>query len=1049
MHRKTLEAGSDGFDRQWLSSAHLPTSYKRSMGSCATSLLPVGLRGRAVALLCLLCACSTPIAAALPEKSVSLEHFLHEGFSRANGAPTVILGIAQTPDGYLWLAAKGGLWRYDGFSFERIDAPPGARFAGLNAEALLVTRSGELWVGYGGSGGVAVYRRGHLVDAGMPDPPPHIIRLAEGADSSIFALWGGISRRLWRLHAGRWQLADASMGVPPGYIMDLLPRRDGSLWATVIDPSQTSAGLAVVEPGTRQFAWKGGAYQYPRLAEDPLRRLWVVDRKMARLAEGGIQARTYPLPAGVASPKFAFDQWGGLWLATASIGALRLAGVGQEVTALHTRFEEYRGADGLSSDIARTTFVDREGNIWIGTDKGLDRFRFSDISTVKSLPWNPAEAISFGKSSDGTVFLVVGEKLHEISPEGRLQSVPGSAVSIACASSDAERWFSSPNGLIRLDDRHSKPVPYPNSLPLACAKDARGLFWVVADDRSIWKRDAAGWHRVGQNSDLLLPGAALALNTASDVGYALGSGTVEIAAGGRRQQFALGRLKLGKLQGIDPAGTRFLVPMEDGVARISGGKVAVLDGKEYPWLRQVVTTVTSNRGVTWFFGREGLSLVRTSDLDEAFARPGKPLPHRTFGASEGLPEEFQHAGFSGAQAVEGGDGRLWLATGNGVAYVDPRQVTSVQPAPTVLVRSIGYAGTVIRDPVDTILPAGTTSIQITYAGLQLAAPDRTTFRFRLDGVDAGWVDGGSRRTTNYTNLSPGDYDFHIEAQGESGTWSENETNFHFVIRPTFTQTWAFRLLCIALVLCAFWLLYRLRVNALTANVRGRMAERLDERERIARELHDTLLQSINALILHVQVVTDGLPQEGQARQSLEGALDRAQDAVVEGRESVEALRLPALVGNLEDILVRVAHVELGPYRLKHAIEALGDARQIEPLAANELAQIAKEIFFNVARHASAGRVDVEVIYERRLLTVRFADDGKGMDPDILRIGFRNGHFGLVGMRERVAKLHGKFSIANRRQGGLEVVVALPARVAYRKDDSFWTRLRLPMAWFRR
>jgi ligand-binding sensor domain-containing protein len=960
-----------------------------------------------------------------------LSRFAHVTLTTQQGAPPGIRAMAQAPDGMIWLGARDGLWRFDGTTFDHIPAPHGARFAEAPVSSLLVSRRGELWVGFGASGGVAVYRHGHLVDAGLSDPPPQIVYLTQGPDDAIWAQWGGIDKRLWRFAAGRWALMDKALGLPPGYGLQMRRRRDGSLWLPVMSPEQDGAGLAELRPGTNRFRWHPGHFDYPALAEDRQGRLWVSDRKAIRPVDGDGKPLdpSWQAVPGTGLPTLTFDSHGGLWSTTRTKGLLHIAASADPAS----RAERLDAQSGLSSDQTHVTLEDRHGTIWIATEEGLDRFSLPAVTFDPVIRTSPIDGIAFSRTGDGAVHIINHGDLYDIP----LNAPPRLRMHLArettlCEAGDGALWLADTNAMFRLEGRGKRDIArLPVHMPFGCLRDSSGRSWVLGEDHKVWWQDRAGWHPAGQGQNLLLPGAGLRSDARGAVAFADGLDAVTLVTGDAFRRIALAPLKLGRLRGIDTAGDGFLLTMEMGLVRLRGGRMAVLRVKDQPWLQGLRTVVRGSRGESWFYSPGRLVLVQPGDLAAGFDHPQRPVPHRLLGAADGIPGAMQHPGFIGPQALAGGDERLWLATASGMAVLDPRALPAPEPAPSVQVSALEAGNVMLRDPEAPVLPPGSSTIRLAYASPGDAAPETLRFRFRLEGVEDDWVQAENRRATTYTNLAPGDYRFHVQAaRGDTG-WGP-ESVLHVSIRPSFVQDWPFKLLCAACVLLVLWLAYHARMRAVAAHIRLRLEERHDERERIARELHDTLLQSIQGLILHVEAATQDLPPREKARAALEHALDNAQDAVVDLREKVESCLQQFAREVLRDTL---------PCR----IMVVGTPCDLSPLAAHELSRIAREVLFNALRHARASQMLVAIGYRWDRLDLRFADNGVGADPAMLSAGGREGHFGLLGLHERVRTMQGRITMANGAEGGLATTIIIPARTAYAEPQGLLRRL---VSWLR-
>jgi len=325
-------------------------------------------------------------------------------------------------------------------------------------------------------------------------------------------------------------------------------------------------------------------------------------------------------------------------------------------------------------------------------------------------------------------------------------------------------------------------------------------------------------------------------------------------------------------------------------------------------------------------------------------------------------------------------------------------------------------------------------LQIDYTALSLVAPEKNAFRYKLEGRDSDWQDAGNRRQAFYTDLDPGNYRFRVIAANNSGVWNEEGASLDFSVAAAYWQTNWFRALCVLALLALLITLYRLRVRQIARHFNATFDARVNERTRIARDLHDTLLQSFQGLLLRFQTALDLLPgRSAEAKQVLASAIDQAADAITEGRDAVQGLRASTIETNDLADSIRALGEELASDKGDKAtlrVEVQGTQRALHPIVRDEIFRIAGEALRNAVRHASARQIEVEIRYDERQMRLRVRDDGIGIDPAVLRAEGRAGHFGLHGMRERSKLAGGKLTVWSGLDAGTEVELTIPASHAY-------------------
>jgi signal transduction histidine kinase len=338
----------------------------------------------------------------------------------------------------------------------------------------------------------------------------------------------------------------------------------------------------------------------------------------------------------------------------------------------------------------------------------------------------------------------------------------------------------------------------------------------------------------------------------------------------------------------------------------------------------------------------------------------------------------------------------------------------------------------------TSVPPGNNTFDFRFTALSFSAPEKLRFRYRLEPSDKGWVDAGTSRTAHYTNMAPGEYSFHVIAANDYGVWNEQGASVQFVLQPHFYQTNWFRALCAAMFLAVLWAAYQLRVRHLHQQFEMTLEARVGERTRIARDLHDTLLQSFHGVLLRFQAVSNLLPERpAEAKQRLDSAIDQAAQAITEGRDAIQGMRQSTAETNDLALAITTLGDELAADETNGNSAALrvgveGTPRDLHPILRDEVYRIAGEALRNAARHAQARKIEVEIRYDHRQFRVRIRDDGKGIDPKVLKDQGRAGHFGLHGMRERANLVGGKLEVWSELDSGTEIELSIPAKIAYAK-----------------
>jgi signal transduction histidine kinase/ligand-binding sensor domain-containing protein len=996
--------------------------------------------------LCVVLLAAARPGAALPP-NLSLAQMQHTAWTVEQGAPAEIWALAQSPDGFLLLGTGNGLYRFDGVTFERVVAANHADLAFRDITALLALPSGELWIGFY-AGGVSELKGGILTDYGPRDgmPAGWVTSIARESDGT---LWVASRDGLGRFAHGRWETVSSDWNFPSHAAHWLLLDRQETLWVTGGETVQ------FLRHGAHKFEDTGGIpAPYPSmLALAPDGTVWLAGQATSprRLTEHDSLLKWDQPPEKLDPVKrMLIDREGTIW-ATDSLrgGVYRATRPDQSsnTATTHPLIEAFNEADGLTSQVAVPILEDREGNIWVGTNLGLNRFRATPFVREWRVPVSPM-GYALAAEPGGSMWIASRKQLFQVrgSRCDLVISLP-SPIRSAYREPSGTLWLGTHDGLVELLNKKANFLPLPVPVEPVQYQFVRAItsapsneLWASVVNRGLLRLVNRRWDLAGSRESVSEPTpTALWTDPQQRQWFGYSDGTAALRVGESLQEFGPEQgLEVGPVTVIGGSSAGIFVAGEWGLARFDGHWFQSLSATRSEAFSGVTGIIVRTNGDIWLNGNRGAVHMTPDAVTDAYDHPLAKLRYDLFDIHDGLPG-YAYQGEDGT-AVAAADGRLWFATNHGIAWIDPDHLSKNLVSPHVVIRSVLANERTYQRSGPIELPEGTVSVRIDYTAPSLAEPERVRFRYRLDGADDSWRDAGNERSVRYANLRPGHYTFRVIASNNDGVWNNDGAAVAFSLRPAFYQRSWFVATALITSLAGLWLLSVARLRRVTYRERKRleqrMEDRLSERTRIARELHDSLLQGFQGLMFRLQAVRELLPERPKAAaQSLDTALRLGDGAICEGRDAVQELRssnfddgdFSTALGALGAELAIVME-PLAPSEYRVVVE--GKPRELNPNVRDDIYGIAREAVRNAYQHARAKLIETEVTFGDSDLSVRVRDDGIGIDPAILARGQRADHWGLPGMRERSESVGGRLNVWSERHMGTEVELRIPGEIAY-------------------
>jgi signal transduction histidine kinase/ligand-binding sensor domain-containing protein len=970
----------------------------------------------------------------------------HSAWTARDGLKGLVSSLAQTQDGFLWVGTTEGLYRFDGITFEAYKLETGA-FPATGIMTLEAAPDG-LWIGYL-SGGVSVLKDGRLRSFSERDGLP-ISRVRSIVHTEDGRVWVSTVGGVARLEGNRWHKVRLDWNFTAKAAGDLVVDPSGTLWAAV------GTGILYLPKGRHNFENAGvrghrilGLALAPDgslIYADPMKANGQRDICRLQMKIGGSVVRCISLPNFDSAN---VDRRGSLWFGRGSSICLAppelLDWNGGRILKANT--EVFRKSEGLTAP-AEAILEDREGNIWIGTDKGLDRFRQRNLqwyaAPVSQQFFNLAEGDGdeiWASSVGGPVYRIVAGK-----------PIPGSptAVKYLYREPSGTLWASQLDGIWKWNGerflKQSVPKVVDQILPVtlkdpmivvSAAADSSAGVWIAVGGRGEFYVKNGEWRFVPVLKDH--PDWAANAAAVDKEGRLWVANDAHLAAyqngptGAQTQVYDDAKGPgVGPIKTIRTSAGDVLIGGELGLSIFHAGSFHRIELAGDISLRRVTSIVPTPFDGVWLAATPGIVHIATGELSRVLEQPGYRAQCDILDSVTDLPDPLQ-GGLAQSEALQAKDGSLWFATVQGFAQVNPR-LRHNPLAPPVVIRSMVTDDHAYSTFSRATLPALTRSIRFDFTALSLSIPERVRFRYKLDGLDSQWSEPAPIRQAAYDNLGPGKYIFRVIACNSDDVWNMTGTSMAFTILPAWYQENWFRAACAVLTLLVLWMIYNLRLRQMRSALTARFNERLAERTRIARELHDTFLQTIQGSKL---VVDDGL-EEPQDPEKMRRALGQVSgwldQAIEEGRAALNSLRSSTTLKNeLAPALRRAAEGGVVPDGMTVSVSVIGDVRELHPIVRDELYRIGNEAIQNAKNHSHGSRLSIDLTYGHDL-TLHVRDNGVGIDPDFATSG-RQGHHGLQGMRERAARIKGRLTILSSTESGTHISVVVPGSVSFLHSDT--------------
>jgi ligand-binding sensor domain-containing protein/signal transduction histidine kinase len=930
-----------------------------------------------------------------------------------------VQAFAQTKDRYLWIGTTGGLLRFDGAQLVLFDRDNTPAFTENNVFGLTVARDDTLWIATEG-GGLIRYKDGVFRSFSRADGLLNDFVRTVYQDRKD-RIWIGTDNGLFRFAGERIERVDNSDGVPSIAVHAIHEDKQGRLWVG----------------GSKLFCFSGNTSQEYRLAGEGSQNrvksitqtrdgaIWVgTIGGLYRMAPQSSSLR--PVKETSGTVRFLHETSDGtLWIGTIGHGIYKYRGDG---------FSQITAPDSLPSNTALNLFEDIENNIWVGTQAGMLRLSKTPIQTVALPDAGDYDAETVYQDHNGDLWVAAANlfRFHQgKATQVRFPGISGVRVRNVFRGSDGALWIGTEGrGVFR--QRGTKLVHYMtkdglvNNFVRAFLQGRDGSVWIATDEGvSRWRPEGFTGYQM-RDGLCYFSTRSLWQDRTGDVWVGTDRGVSHLHAGDFVRDSVTEALKNEKIWTIreDSDGGLWFGTRTGGLYRWRFGKLTHYTTAQGLASNSIYELLEDRKGNFWISGPNGISVINRRELDDISEDPSHSLSLTLYGISDGL-ETTQLYGAEKPGGVVTSQGEVWFASNKGPVRVSLNQTHPYGASP-VIVEHVLADGLEVPVLQKISLAPDNAKIEMHYSVIQQRSQERVRFRYKLDGFDRNWTEASARRVAYYTNLPPGNYRFRVAAFEMNNPQQISETAVEIVQRPHFYRTSWFLVCSLLLLAATVWGGHKFRMR----QVHARFQAVLNERTRLAREMHDTLIQGcagVSALLEAHSSLDDSEPSAqddllGCARTQLRTTINEAREAVWDLRHADgSATSIGPILGNMTQ---QVSH-EFGvpvDYRV------VGRPFDLDQSTAHELLMVVREALHNAIRHGQPTQVQVNIGFEKNQFSVRVRDNGRGFDP-AMASSASNGHYGLVGMKERVKRLGGRLVLKSRSGAGAELTLLIPRKAS--------------------